>query len=270
MIINGDARKEVKKLSNVQTIITSPPYFNLRDYDCENQIGLENNVDDYLKELKEVFEACYEVLNKDGLLFVNIDDTYYYPRPREENKWGKAKKLGTFRPGIDKDERYKISSLMAIPEKMVLMLMDIGYIFRQRIVWQKPSCMPESVTNRFTKDFEMIYMFSKSKDYKFNQLKEPMLSDDLSRPRGSKGSLKAHSGSGVRKEQSLKTEYVRNMRSVWSITGKNTTEHRATFPDELAKRLIECSTDENDKVLDLFAGSFTTSSVAKKLNRKYV
>lgn len=230
MIINGDARTEVKKLSNIQSIITSPPYFNLRDYECDNQIGLENNIDDYLNGLKEVFEDCYQVLNKDGLLFVNIDDTYYYPRKREEMKWNKNARLGSYRPGIEQDDRYNVSSLMAIPERLVLMLIEIGFIFRQRIVWHKPSCMPESTKKRFTKDFEMVYMFSKSKNYKFNQLVEPMVTTDLSRPRGAKGSLTPHSGSGARNEKSKKKDYVRNMRSVWSICEKNRTNHIATFP----------------------------------------
>lgn len=138
------------------------------------------------------------------------------------------------------------------------------------VSWHKPSCMPESVKSRFTKDYEMIYMFSKSKKYKFNPLTEPMVTNDLSRPRGAKGSLQPHSGSKSRNEKSKKTEFVRNMRSVWSICEKNRTNHIATFPIELASRLIKCSTDRNDTVLDLFAGSFTTSVAAKQLDRNCI
>ena len=267
-LYHGNALNMINKIENksIQSIITSPPYFCLRDYEHVDQIGLENQVDDYLEKLIQIWSIAKDKLKDDGLLFINIDDTYYYPRPSETKVWG-MNANGDKRPAIQKHEGYKKSSLMAVPQKLIIKMIELGWIFRQQIIWQKPNCMPESTTSRFTRDYESIFMFSKSENYKFNQLKEDMKTTDLSRPRGSKGSLTENSGR--RGEKSKKTEYERNMRSVWSINNvcSSNNNHYATFPSELARRLILCSTDENDIVLDPFTGSGTTLKVAKQLNR---
>ena len=266
-LYHGNALEMIKKIENnsIQSLITSPPYFCLRDYGHINQIGLENQVEDYLNKLIKIWNVAKDKLRDDGLLFINIDDTYYYPRPTERKIYG-MNANNDKRPGMKKHEEYKKSSLMAIPQKLVIKLIETGWIFRQQIIWHKPACMPESTTTRFTKDYEVILMFSKSEKYKFNQLKEEMKTTDLSRPRGSRGSLKENSGR--RNEESKKMDYERNMRSVWSINSVCVNNnHYATFPSELARRLILCSTDESDTVLDPFSGSGTTLRVAKQLNR---
>lgn len=267
-IYQGDTLELMDKLENnsIQSIITSPPYFCLRDYEHPKQIGLEDQVEDYLNKLIQIWSMAKNKLKENGLLFINIDDTYYYPRPSETKIWGKNAN-GDKRPSIQKHEGYKKSSLMAVPQRLIIKMIESGWIFRQQIIWQKPNCMPESTTTRFTRDYESIFMFSKSENYKFNQLKEDMKTTDLSRPRGSKGSLTENSGR--RGEKSKKTEFKRNMRSVWSINNVCATNnnHYATFPAEIARRLILCSTDEDDLVLDPFCGSGTTLKVAKQLNR---
>lgn len=266
-IYQGDTLELMDKLENnsIQSIITSPPYFCLRDYEHPKQIGLENQVEEYLEKLIQIWNKAKKKLKKDGLLFVNIDDTYYYPRPNEMKIWG-MNANGDRRPGIKKHNEYQKSSLMAIPQKLIIKLIEAGWIFRQQVIWQKPNCMPESTTTRFTRDYEVILMFSKSEKYKFNQLKEDMKTEDLTSPRGSRGTTQQ---SGLRGEESKKTEYTRNMRTVWNINNVCATNnnHYAMFPTEIAKRLILCSTDEKDIILDPFMGAGTTLKVAKQLNR---
>ncbi|ACZ07705.1 Modification methylase MboII [Sebaldella termitidis] len=266
-LYHGNAVSLIDKIkdNSIQSIITSPPYFCLRDYEYPQQIGLEDQVEDYLTKLIQIWNTAKNKLKDDGLLFINIDDTYYYPRPGETKIWG-MNANGDKRPGIKKHNEYRKSSLMAVPQKLIIKMIESGWIFRQQIIWQKPNCMPESTTSRFTRDYEAIFMFSKSENYKFNQLKEDMKTEDLSNPRGSNGTTKQ---SGRRNEENKKTEYTRNMRSVWSINNvcSSNNNHYATFPAELARRLILCSTDEKDTVLDPFSGSGTTLKVAKQLNR---
>ena len=198
----GNTLKLINEIedNSIQSIITSPPYFCLRDYKHIDQIGLENQVDEYLEKLLQIWSIAKDKLKDDGLLFVNIDDTYYYPRPSEKKIWG-MNANGDRRPGIKKHNEYQKSSLMAIPQKLIIKLIESGWIFRQQIIWQKPNCMPESTTTRFTRDYEVILMFSKSEKYKFNQLKEDMKTEDLTSPRGSKGTTKQ---SGLRGEKSKK------------------------------------------------------------------
>ena len=122
----------------VQCIITSPPYFNLRDYGCDGQIGSESNVDDYIENLVKVFDNAKDKLKKDGLLFVNLGDTFV-------NK-----------------------SLMCIPDRFKISMTNRGWLCRNDIIWHKPNAMPSSVKDRFVVDYERVLMFSKSKKYKFN------------------------------------------------------------------------------------------------------
>lgn len=122
----------------VQSIITSPPYFNLRDYGVKNQIGIEKTYNEYLKNLIDIFTECKRVLKKDGICFVNLGDTY-----------------------LD-------NSLIGIPDRFKILMIDNGWICRNDIIWHKPNAIPQSVKNRFSNDYERVLMFSKSKQYKFN------------------------------------------------------------------------------------------------------
>jgi DNA modification methylase len=122
----------------IQSIITSPPYFNLRDYGVKNQIGIEKTYNEYLKNLIDIFIECKRVLKKDGICFVNLGDTY-----------------------LD-------NSLIGIPDRFKILMIDNGWICRNDIIWHKPNAIPQSVKNRFSNDYERVLMFSKSKQYKFN------------------------------------------------------------------------------------------------------
>lgn len=122
----------------IQSIVTSPPYYNLRDYGVEKQIGIEKTHNEYLQNLMNVFNECKRVLKKDGICFVNIGDTYIN------------------------------NSLIGIPDRFKILMIENGWICRNDIIWHKPNAIPQSVKNRFSNDYERIFMFTKSKDYKFN------------------------------------------------------------------------------------------------------
>lgn len=130
----------------IQSIITSPPYFNLRDYGHNKQIGIENSFSDYLNNLLEVFNNAYRVLKDDGILFVNIGDTYA------------SKKVGNI----------KRKTLIGIPDRFKIMMIDNGWICRSDIIWHKPNAIPSSAKDRFVNDYERVFMFTKNEKYKFN------------------------------------------------------------------------------------------------------
>lgn len=130
----------------VQSIITSPPYFNLRDYNHKDQIGQESCFNDYLNKLLEIFNNSYRVLKKDGVLFVNIGDTYA------------SKNIGNI----------KRKTLIGIPDRFKIMMIDSGWICRSDIIWHKPNAIPSSAKDRFLNDYERVFMFTKNEKYKFN------------------------------------------------------------------------------------------------------
>jgi site-specific DNA-methyltransferase (adenine-specific) len=130
----------------IQSIITSPPYFNLRDYGNNKQIGIEDSFKDYLDNLLEVFTNAYRVLKDDGILFVNIGDTY------------SSKKVGSI----------KRKTLIGIPDRFKIMMIDKGWICRSDIIWHKPNAIPSSAKDRFVNDYERVFMFTKNEKYKFN------------------------------------------------------------------------------------------------------
>jgi len=147
-IYNENCLNTMSKMKEkfIQCIITSPPYFNLRDYGSKDQIGIENSFFDYLNNLLEVFTNAYKVLKDDGILFVNIGDTYA------------SKKVGNI----------KRKTLIGIPDRFKIMMIDNGWICRSDIIWHKPNAMPSSAKDRFVNDYERIFMFVKTEKYKFN------------------------------------------------------------------------------------------------------
>ena len=147
-IYNEDCLVTMSKMKDnfVQTIITSPPYFNLRDYGKENQIGIENTYQEYLDNLLKVFTSAHRVLKNDGILFVNIGDTYA------------SKNIGNL----------KRKTLIGIPDRLKIMLIDSGWICRNDIIWHKPNAIPSSAKDRFVNDYERVFMFVKNEKYKFN------------------------------------------------------------------------------------------------------
>ena len=258
-IINDDAVSGLKKLedSSIQLTITSPPYYNLRNYACgESEIGKESSINDYINKLQDVFEILFKKTKSDGLLFLNLGDSYIN------------------------------GELAGIPWRVALSLKELGWILRSDIIWHKPNAMPSSVKNRPTVDHEYIFMFAKSKQYKYNQdsIREPHVTfSELSKMRGGRSHFGKREGTPEKgKNEGNKNLHDgrwdqafhpqgRNKRTVWSISlGKFRGTHFAVFPEKLVEVCVKAGSDSNDLICDPFSGSATTGVVAIRLNRRFI
>lgn len=264
---------------SVHTCITSPPYFGLRDYGCDGQIGLEPTPAEFVAALVTVFREARRVLRDDGTVWLNLGDTY----ARSDKKGGSGfggknqKYLGdsyerahaSIPPGL------KPKDLIGIPWKVAFALQDDGWYLRQDLVWSKPNVMPESVRDRCTKSHEYIFLLSKSQRYYFDAgaIAEPIAEATVKdrvdtgrfRPdRGFPGSASAGCGR-------LGDKDTRNKRSVWTVPTMPFSEaHFATFPEALIEPCVLAGAPMGGVVLDPFMGAGTTAVVATKLGRQYV
>ena len=274
MIIIGNALDKLKELEDesIDCIITSPPYWALRDYQTEGQIGLEPTIQEYIQNLVNIFKEAKRVLKSDGTCWVNISDTY------AGDKIGKTDQKMQYIPNQNQKKKVKElprKSLCNIPARFSIAMQDNGWILRNEIIWYKPNAMPSSVKDRFTVDFEKIYFFTKSSNYYFNQAKEPMQKNYKEEVRGSKGVI-GPLNAGRRKTQAepkkqIEDNLMRNKRCVWTInTQRSTYEHFAMFPKEIVETIIESGCKPKGTVLDMFLGSGTTSLVTSSMNREYV
>lgn len=273
----------------VQTCVTSPPYYGLRDYGHDGQIGLEETPDDYVKKMVEVFREVKRVLRDDGTLWLNLGDTY----------WGGGWRGSTLHEGCGliqknhvgthvgqnvknakgKHNLYKSKDLIGIPWMVAFALREDGWYLRQDIIWNKPNPMPESVTDRCTKAHEYIFLLSKSSRYyyDFNAIKEPLSQVTIDDIKNRKEMNNKGDYGGIRKDLSRnRNEYVpddgmRNKRSVWTVTTKPYSgAHFATFPYDLIVPCILAGAPEGGVVLDPFMGSGTTAHTALRLGRQYI
>ena len=292
-LLIGDVLEEIKSIQDqsVHCVITSPPYWNLRDYDNPDQIGIEETLEEYIDNIVKVCREVKRVLRDDGTFWFNIGDTY-------SNK-----------------------NLMGVPWKLAFALQDDGWYLRQEIIWSKPNTIPESVTNRCTKSHEQIFLLAKSTKYYFDNhaIKEPLaessvlrLKQDISKQTGS---FKANGGmktNGPIKALGDSTNNLRNRRSVWVIAVENRPsrsrkkdgwgDHVALFPSKLVEPCIKAGSSERGccsgcgnpmvrekgnprswkpscdcgldlspcVVLDPFSGSGTTIASALKLGRNAI
>ncbi|UQT02560.1 site-specific DNA-methyltransferase [Serratia phage vB_SmaM-ChibiTotoro] len=244
-VISGDCIKSMGEMpdQSVNTVVTSPPYYGLRDYGINGQIGLENSHDEYIKKMVAVFKEVRRVLRDDGTLWLNIGDSY-----------GKGKQL------------------LGIPWRLAFALQDDGWILRQDIIWHKPNPMPESVRDRCTKAHEYIFLLSKSPKYFYDAeaIKTPVKQDWGTRNRANG---KYHNdGTGLTPHSGLEKSYqTANKRSVWSVTAKPFKgAHFATFPPELIEPCILAGCPVGGVVLDPFGGSGTTAGVAVSHGRNAI
>lgn len=277
--------------NSIDCCVTSPPYFNLRDYGVEGQIGLEQTPDEYIDKLVKVFREVRRVLKDCGTLWINIGDSYAgsgkgganYPnnalKYKQETNRGS---LGT--PAIAKRFKdYKPKDLIGIPWMLAFALRADGWYLRQDIIWAKPNPMPESVKDRCTKAHEYIFLLSKSPKYYFdNKAIMEIANYDGRKDTRQKGSHKySKNVTGLRAQTFaargherwlvINGEYMKNKRSVWSVATKPLhEEHFAPFPELLIKDCITAGCPENGIVFDPFIGSGTTAIVARKLNRNYI
>jgi len=281
-ILYGDCRETLNNLTNlsIQTCVTSPPYYGLRDYGGEkNQIGQEQSPEEFIDELVKVFRIIRDKLKDDGTLWVNIGDSYYNYRPSKGKSYPKqtVSKTKQDLPDYSSKRNNKLSNLkekdlIGIPWMLAFALRQDGWYLRQDIIWHKPNPMPESVRDRCTKAHEYIFLLSKSKKYYYDNeaIKEPVKQDWGTRNRANG---KYHnSGTGLQPHSGLTKSYTtKNKRSVWSITNKPYKHaHFATFPPDLIEPCILAGSREGDIILDPFMGSGTTAMVSKQHNRHFI
>ena len=264
---------------SVQTCVTSPPYFGLRDYGNPEQIGLEPTPDLFVAKMVEVFREVKRVLRDDGTLWLNIGDSYSANRPNGQpaltntgNRTGylKSEKQGVMSvpPGL------KPKDLIGIPWRVAFALQADRWFLRQDIIWHKPNPMPESVTDRCTKAHEYIFLLSKSARYFYD-------AESITEKASTKPMLRNKHGEGYQADYPLGDRFSegervwgtenRNRRSVWSIATKPYSgAHFAVFPPDLITPCILAGSPVDGVVLDPFSGSGTTLQVAKDLGRKAI
>ncbi|HBP5423554.1 DNA-methyltransferase [Pseudomonas aeruginosa] len=265
--------------------ITSPPYFGLRDYGVDGQIGLEQTPAEFVSRLVEVFREVRRVLRDDGTLWLNIGDSYASTAPGTRNapqpKGSKEnpEQWGNFRPDL-REYGIKPKDMIGIPWRVAFALQADGWYLRQDIIWHKPNPMPESVRDRCTKAHEYIFLLSKSPRYYFDSeaIKEPAVSE---KPAGNKrhkyADAYAASDSEEHRTKAGLTALAgvewtkRNLRSVWTVGSKPFKgAHFATFPPDLIRPCVLAGAPRGGLVLDPFGGAGTTALVAMQEGRRSV
>lgn len=279
----GDCREIMRRWAQegvqVQTCVTSPPYYGLRDYGHEGQLGLEETPEEYIANMVEVFRCVRNILADDGTLWLNIGDSYYNYRPGKGQALVQQSVANNDQdlPQVcarrgNKLQGLKEKDLIGIPWMLAFALRADGWYLRQDIIWNKPNPMPESVQDRCTKSHEYIFLLSKSQKYYYDQdsIKEPVKQDWGTRDRTNG---KYHNeGTGLNPHGGLEKSYeFANKRSVWTVNTKPYEgAHFAVYPTELIEPCIMAGSRKNEIVLDPFMGSGTTAQVAQHLNRQYL
>ena len=276
-VIEGDCLASLQRLPDncINTCVTSPPYFGLRDYGVEGQIGLEETPDAFVNKLVNVFREVRRVLREDGTLWLNLGDSYsgsgkgVWDAPEDRKTAVKE----TYRPSVNPvkvQTGLKPKDLIGIPWRVAFALQTDGWYLRQDIIWHKPNPMPESVRDRCTKAHEYIFLLSKSERYFFDSkaMREPGVYP--AGTKAAKGSAERAQETGVNARPPEYKIYdgMRNKRSVWTVTTKPFKgAHFATFPPDLIEPCVLAGCPVGGVVLDPFAGSGTTLQVAVKHGR---
>jgi DNA modification methylase len=275
-ILNGDCIEMMRTLpeKSINCCVTSPPYFGLRDYGHDGQIGLEETPEAFVQKLVEVFREVKRVLRNDGTLWLNLGDSY------SGSGKGPAGNLGSKHNERHMEHKHsaiipdglKPKDLIGIPWMVAFALRADGWYLRQDIIWHKPNPMPESVQDRCTKAHEYIFLLSKSSKYYYDieSIKEPVKQYWGTRNR-SDG--KYHNeGTGLQPHSGLEKSYeFANKRSVWSVNTRSYEgAHFATYPPELIRPCILAGCPKGGVVLDPFGGSGTTAAVANEEGRDAV
>lgn len=310
-IITGDVLEVIKELPDCccSTCVTSPPYYGLRDYGTDGQIGLEETPDEYTQRIVEVFREVRRVLKDDGTLWLNIGDCYAGSgkgrtsdgvyNQKSQNIESRGQKSGKLRRAPAAAGAIKRKDLFGIPWLLAFALRADGWYLRADIIWEKPNAMPESAKDRPTRAHEYVFLLSKSERYYYDAeaVKEPAVGFYNAAPAGSRGSAKPNarrrgnsrtfrgggaythdraaenSASVERESHGLATNETgkRNRRTVWTIATKPYKgAHFATFPEELVRPCILAGSRPGDTVLDPFSGSGTTGAVAVQEGRDYI
>lgn len=245
-VIVGDSRKVLSELpaDTVQCAITSPPYWGLRDYGIDGQIGAEMEVEEYIADLVAVFREVRRVLRADGTLWLNIGDSYTSGNRgwRDADSKNPARGM-SYRPPNPKGLKDK--ELIGIPWRVALALQADGWYLRSDVIWYKPNCQPESVKDRPTRSHEHVFLLTKNEDYYYD--------------------------CEAVKEGTTLPGQLRNRRDVWSINTESSKEaHFAMFPPALVKVCMEAGSAVGSVVLDPFFGAGTVGVVATRLGRSCI
>lgn len=240
-VLVGDAAAMLDAVPSrsIQSVITSPPYWSLRDYDTDAAIGREEPLPEFLKSLTVIFDKVSRALRDDGTLWVNLGDTYTSGNRdrRAPDKKNPARAM-SMRPRTP--EGLKPKDLIGVPWRFALAMQSSGWYLRSDIIWYKPNTQPESVRDRPTRSHEHIFLFSKAEHYHY----------DIDAVRGPNG---------------------RRLRDVWDLNTQGFNgAHFATYPDELVRRCLLIGTKPGDYVLDPFLGSGTTGAVAHRHGRRFI
>lgn len=291
----GDARTVLAELpeKSVQCVVTSPPYWGLRDYGHDGQLGLEETPGRYVNAIVDVFREVWNVLADDGVLWLNLGDSYagsWGAQSRPNGNDARSTLAGgsmlsarqieahpkgqTHTGSLKNTPGLKNKDLVGIPWRVALALQADGWWLRQDIIWHKPNPMPESVTDRCTKAHEYIFLLTKSAKYFYDNeaVKEKSLHVGVTHRAANKG--KAHSeeaGLDTRPKVDWTTPETRNKRSVWTVATKPYKDaHFATFPPKLIEPCILAGSAADTLVLDPFSGAGTTGVVAVQHGRRYI
>ena len=241
----GDAVDSLRNIpdESVHCIVTSPPYYSLRDYGVDGQIGLEETVNEYVQSLCRVMDQLYRVLRKDGVLFLNLGDTYYSGKGASHGKDSKSNKRRFGLRPVDKSgglgENLERKSIIGIPWRVAIEMTSRRWVLRSPIIWHREKALPEAVRDRPRRSYEYIFMFAKDRKYYFNR--QPLIDKQIDE-------------------------------DVWTITPRpsGTELQTAPYPDELVSRCLDIGCPENGVVLDPFSGSGTTMQVALKTGRSAI
>ncbi|CAL1519132.1 site-specific DNA-methyltransferase [Chitinophaga sp. MM2321] len=295
IILNQDCLKGLKLYPDkfFHCCVTSPPYFRLRDYQVNGQIGQEQWPEEYITKLVDIFREVKRVLRPEGTIWINIGDSYFSHKKRPAE-------LSTDVP----HSNLKCKDLIGIPWMLAFALRDIGLYLRQDIIWHKPSPMPEGVKDRCTKSHEYLFLLSKSREYYYdqnavsqtlkissiqrqmrgvsskNKYREGIPGQPVQRIYLPRDNVKQSKRTYIEREDPAFKESKRkpasvtgqaNLRSVWTLHTKGYKgNHFATFPEEIPFICIKAGCPEHGIVLDPFLGAGTTALVARKLSRNYV
>ncbi len=278
-LLIGDCIESMRGMADqsVHCCVTSPPYFGLRDYGVDGQIGLEETPEAYIAKMVEVFREVKRVLREDGTLWVNIGDSYANGGRKTRDTDAKLEKRGMNVRRPDPDG-IKPKDLIGIPWMLAFSLRADGWYLRQDIIWHKPNPMPESVRDRCTKAHEYVFLLSKSQRYFFDS--EAMNEPADTMPRGSSHSFARTTATtpppgtpASFRDDRAAVQYAgtRNRRSVWQVaTRPYRGAHFATFPPDLIEPCILAGCPVGGTVLDPFGGSGTTAGVALAHDRKAI
>jgi DNA modification methylase len=280
-VIEGDCREVLRTLpeQSVQTCITSPPYFGLRDYGHDGQIGLETTPDEFVSAMVGVFREVRRVLKDDGTVWLNLGDSYStggMSNPSPSLTLGGGKDRGAKNYSITRKTPIglKHKDLIGIPWRVAFALQADGWYLRQDIIWHKPNPMPESVRDRCTKAHEYIFLLSKSPRYYYDA--EAIKEEAVGTGGGAFGKVTKEDEAIKSKAQVRRYERPdykligRNKRSVWTVCPKPFREaHFATYPPDLIEPCVLAGCPEGGTVLDPFNGAGTTGVVCVKRGRDY-